>query len=181
MKIVLFLFLFIPVVGLAQVKKGNTYISGILHDFKNPGASFVTSFNLGANIGFGAGVDISSYNKSIIAPAYLDLRIKQKIQSLTPFIVGQFGYPIYNRTEGTGVYTTDINGGNRRELMNKVSGLMTYSGGIGLSYDFGKIGIFASALLRSYRFKNNIDLPGGSSNSSNSSKSIGVINLGIVF
>lgn len=181
MKLNLLFLLLIPVICSGQLKKGNTYISGILHDLKQPGASFVTSFNLHPNIGLGAGVDISSYNKSIIAPAYLDCRVKQSIGALTPFLVGQFGYPIYNRTEGTGVYVTDVNGGNKRELMDKVSGLMTYSGGIGLSYELGKVGIFISGMFRAYRFKNKIDMPGGSTTSSNTSKSVGVINLGIVF
>lgn len=181
MKVKVLLFLLFPVFCTAQSKKGSIYISAILHDFKQPGASFITSFNVHPNIGLGAGVDFSSYNKSIIAPVYLDLRIRQNIGSITPYIIGQFGYPIYNRTEGTGIYTTDVNGGNRRELMGKVSGEMTYSGGIGASYSFGKVGVFISGLLRSYRFKNEIDMPTVGTKTSNTSKYLGVINIGIVF
>src|SRR3954465_6382475 len=120
-RIILLPFVLIPLLIIAQEKErySRAYIGLMLHDNDQPCITLVNSFGINQYIGLGAGVDITSYKKGLMVPAYADLRIKFPVKDFAPYLIGQFGKPLYNRTEGTGVYFTDVNGGNRKEIMIK--------------------------------------------------------------
>jgi hypothetical protein len=182
MKRLLIIILF-PLCSSAQTKQtlGQAYIGLMLHDFSQPGISTVASIGVSKYVGIGAGADVTSYKKSIIAPVYADLRLKYPVNSLVPFAIGQIGTSIYNRTDGTGIYMTDVTGGNRREIMLKKSGSMFFGGGLGLSYKANRVGYFVSAIIRNYKFNNSSHNIAGKEVNSDSNESMGVITGGLVF
>lgn len=181
-KLVLFTFILLPLITFSQEKErySRAYIGVMLHNMDQPGITLVNSFGISQYIGLGAGVDITGYKKGIMVPAYADLRIKCPIKAFAPYLVGQFGKPLYGRTEGTGVYTTDINGGNMKEIMVKRTGNILYGGGIGISYKPGKIGCYLSYIQRVYKI-NNSSLVNETEIRSSDSKSAGIIAAGLVF
>jgi hypothetical protein len=181
-KIIILSFILSPLFISAQKieKNSRAYVGLMLHDMDQPGISVVNSFGISQYIGLGAGVDVTSYKKGLMVPAYIDLRIKCPIKALVPYVIGQFGKPLYNRTEGTGVYITDINGGNRKEIMIKRTGNIFYGGGIGISYKPGKIGCYLSYIQRAYKI-NNSSIVNGMEIKSSDNKSIGILAAGLVF
>ncbi len=181
-KIILLTCILFPLFISAQEKEKHSraYVGLMLHDTDQPGISLVNSFGINQYIGLGAGVDITSYKKGLMVPAYADLRIKCPIKAFAPYLIGQFGKPLYSRTEGTGVFTTDINGGNRKEIMVKRTGNILYGGGIGISYKPGKIGCYLSYIQRAYKI-NGSSVVNGTEIKSSDNKSIGILAAGLVF
>lgn len=184
MKVSIIIFsLLIPLLSKGQdkVRYSRAYLGGMLHNMDHPGVSLVNSFGFNQYVGLGAGVDLTSYNQTILVPVYADLRFKYPIKNFSPFIFGQFGKPLYNRTNGTGLYMTDITGGNRREVMLKRSGNIFAGGGLGVSYKTNGVGCFITWTIRNYKFSNQTHNIDGKEVSFMDNKTIGILTAGLVF
>lgn len=189
MKKLIFLVLInIPIIVSAQVLKySRAYLGAIIHDGR-PGGSLILSYGINRYLGVGAGVDITTYvNKSynsnnkeskLFGPFYADLRAKYPLGFAEPFLFGQFGKPAYNEHVAT---FTDVTGAPRYQLYQ--NGNYFYGFGLGASVKRGKVGLFASATYRSYKFKyspDNVDINGRPIPDPDN-KEVLVISAGLVF
>ena len=175
-KLLLLSILCLPLFVNAQERLSRAYVGLQLHD-SEIGGSLMNSFGINQYLGVGAGVDVTSYNSSLLVPVYADVRIKYPINNIAPFIFGQGGKPLYKKDDA--VTFTDMTGG---AIKAKETGSYFFGGGAGISFKPSKVGFFASYTYRSYKFK--YDISGGSlpmGVEDNYTKGISVITAGLVF
>lgn len=150
-KVIFYLFLLSTGITKAQntQKLSNAYLGIMLHDGNSLGGSFAVSLGINQFIGLGAGVDVTTKDKSILAPVYADLRVKYPFSIVKPYIVGQIGIPVYSNSNPTEF--TDITGAPVPGLTQK--GKIFYGGGLGAFYKVSKVGVFIQGVFRAYKYQ----------------------------
>lgn len=154
-------------------KHSNAYLSVMMHDVE-PGLSVVNSWGIGKYLGVGAGVDVTGYNSELFVPFYADVRLKYPINRSIPFLIGQFGKPLYQKKDAISYLTAD-----QQTISVDEVGRYFFSGGAGFHFRISKIGVFISYIYRHVEFRNKPNRPLGPSVYPDFSKGFHLINLGV--
>lgn len=144
--LLLILIMLMPVASFAQREPGRLYAGVMLHDLNDIGLSVLYSFGPAKYVGIGAGVEVTSYLGNTLIPVYADLRFRHQFGIIEPFIGAQAGRPALSgrakMSDGTNFRGTE-----------RVMGEFFYGGIGGASFQFKKVGVFASYGYRQYRYR----------------------------
>ncbi len=150
MKKLIIILLFLPLMASAQWKnlsRGYGYV--MLHQ-KSFGGGITYDYGFNPYLAAGLGVEFTSFEDHLMIPAFVDVKLRYPFRKLEPFINGQFGYNNYRVTYQ--YQYTDLNG-NPATTNYQKTGSYFYGVGAGISYMFGKVGVFASYTFRGYTYK----------------------------
>ena len=121
----------------------------MLHQAKF-GGGITYDYGFNPYLAAGLGVELTSFEDNLMIPTFVDVKVRYPFGKLEPYIIGQFGYNNYRVTYQ--YHYTDANG-NPTFTNYQKTGRVFYGVGAGISYLFGKVGVFASYTLRPYTYQ----------------------------
>lgn len=180
-KRLLLLLMLMPAFSIAQQndKLLYGYAYGMIHDgaFGGGLAGNVELWNL---VNIGPAVELTSFDGHTMIPVFLDLKIKYRLESWSPYATGQFGYNNYNVKQ---VQNLTAPSGIQQMTTFNETGKHFYGVGAGIIRHFNKFGVYASYLYRGYTYKypSDIKINDEIVNLDNKRVSTNVFILGVTF